>query len=247
MHPILFKFGPVTIYSYGVMVAIGFFLAVYLACRQAPKFNIPKEFIFDLGFWVIIAGIVGARLFYIIENIKFYINDPKEIFLLNHGGLSFFGGLFLSLLVAVIITKKRRLSLLEVFDLCIPFVALAQSVGRIGCFFNGCCHGKESLQFGMYFPAIEKIVIPTQIYSSLYLLVLFVFLRILQEINLKAEAYKPGLVFLNYLIFYSAGRFIIEFFRGDNPVVFAGLTLFQIIAGLVFLGAIFYARDQFKS
>lgn len=221
MYPILFKLGPLSIYSYGLMVAIGFFVAVFLAQKQAYKFNIPKGFIPDLGFWIIISGIFGARLFYILENLKDYALAPKEIFMLSHGGLSFFGGLFAAIFTAVVVIRKNKFSVSNVFDLCAPFVALAQSIGRIGCFLNGCCYGNNT-------------IIPIQIISSLSLLSLFIFLRFLQ-----AKKLKTGLIFFNYLFFYSLGRFIIEFFRADNPKIFAGLTLFQMVSLGILIGASF--------
>ncbi|MEW5758202.1 MAG: prolipoprotein diacylglyceryl transferase [Candidatus Omnitrophota bacterium] len=232
MYPILFNFGPITIYSYGAMVALGFFMAVFFAEKQASKFDIPKEFIYDIGFWVIISGVLGARVFYVLEHLKEYLASPLEIFMLNHGGLSFFGGLFAGILAAIVLIRRKKFSVLKIFDFSVPFVAIAQAIGRIGCFLNGCCYGKASLKYGIFFPNLNYWAIPTQIYSVFYLTILFLFLRYLQTKKLAL-----GCVFYTYLTLYSAGRFIIEFFRADNPVVFHGLTLFQVISIGVFIMA----------
>lgn len=114
-------------------------------------------------------------------------------------------------------------------DLLVPFVALAQSLGRIGCFLNGCCFGKESF-YGIYFPSHGAVLIPTQLYSSLAMLIIFVILRIMQDMP-----HKQGQIFYAYLFLYSVKRFLIEFLRADNKVIFSDLTLFQLLSLAVFV------------
>ncbi|MCM8797142.1 MAG: prolipoprotein diacylglyceryl transferase [Candidatus Omnitrophica bacterium] len=228
MRPEICTIGPFTIYSYGIMLVAAFLVSVSLACRKATALNLNPDKVFNLAFLSFVAGIIGARLFYVIENFGYYVRNLLEIVKLQHGGLSWFGGLGLGLLVAFRYVSRSKLEIYSVLDLFAPFVALAQSIGRIGCLLNGCCYGKESI-FGIYFPVHGKILIPTQIYSSLFLLALFIILRFLQEKN-----YRKGEIIFTYLLLYSAGRFLVEFWRADNPVLLWGLTLFQLISLALF-------------
>ncbi|MFH0738910.1 MAG: prolipoprotein diacylglyceryl transferase [Candidatus Omnitrophota bacterium] len=213
MHPIICKLGPFSIYSYGLMLAIAFLLSVSLAKVQAKKEQIDPEVIFNFSLFSFLCGIIGARIFYIVENIGYYFRDPLEIFMLQHGGLSWFGGLIGGFIFWIAYLKKKRLPLYKTLDLIAPFLALAQAIGRIGCLLNGCCFGKPYL------------LIPVQLYSSLALLVIFIILRLLQE-----RPHRGGEVFFTYLLLYSLKRFSIEFYRADNPPVIYGLTLFQLLS-----------------
>ena len=216
MYPEICKLGPFTIYSYGLMLVLAFLVSSTLACIQAKRQNINPETIFNLSFIVFISGVIGARLFYIIENIDYYIKNLLEIFMLQHGGLSWFGGLLLGVFVGILYLKRKKIPVYKILDLVIPFVALGQAIGRIGCLLNGCCFGKG--------------LIPTQAYSSLLLIFIFVFLRFLQD-----KSHKDGEIFFLYLVLYSIKRFFIEFWRADNTVIFSGLTLFQVLSIIIFL------------
>jgi len=229
MHPEICKIGPLTIYSYGFMLVLAFFVSVALASRQARKSGIDGDFIFNFSFLVFICGILGARAFYVIENSGYYFQNPLEIFMLSRGGMSWFGGLFLGVAAGVFFLKRSKYKAYAVLDLLVPFVVLAQSLGRIGCFLNGCCFGKESL-YGVYSPLQGAVLIPTQIYSSLALLIIFVILRFFQE-----RKHRAGQIFYMYLFLYSVKRFIIEFFRADNKVFSSGLTLFQLLSLVIFI------------
>lgn len=217
MHPIICTIGPFTIYSYGVMLAIAFIAASALLTLQAKKNSFNPDIIFNFSLLVFFCGIIGARLLYIIENAAYYLKNPLEIIMLQHGGLSWFGGLLAGLIVGLAYLKRRNLPVYKILDLVAPFLALAQAIGRIGCFLNGCC-------FGRIFNFI-----PTQLYSSLILTLIFLLLRFLQD-----RPHQEGKIFFLYLLLYSAKRFFIEFWRADNPVIFLSLTLFQLISIVVF-------------
>jgi phosphatidylglycerol:prolipoprotein diacylglycerol transferase len=232
MYPKICSIGPFTVYSYGLMLVLAFLVSSRLACMQAKRQNINPETIFNLSFIIFISGVIGARLFYIIENIDYYIKNPFEIIMLQYGGLSWFGGLLLGAFVGILYLKRKKIPVYKILDLVIPFVALGQAIGRIGCLLNGCCFGKES-NFGIYFASHQKILIPTQAHSSLILIFIFVFLRFLQD-----KPHKDGEIFFAYLILYSIKRFFIEFWRADNPVIFSGLTLFQILSIVIFFLAL---------
>lgn len=216
MHPLICKVGPFAIYSYGVMLAFAFLVSSYLAKKKAQTVGISPEIIFNLAFIAFIFGIIGGRLLYVIFNFDYYIDNLSEIFKLWHGGLSWFGGLFLGSVAGIVYINRKGPCVYKVLDVIVPFVALGQAIGRIGCFLNGCCYG--ALGF-----------IPIQIFSSLLLLIIFIILGFLQE-----RPHKAGEILFLYLILYSIKRFFVEFWRADNKILMFGLTYFQIIAIAIF-------------
>lgn len=232
MHPIIYSVGPFTIYSYGLMLALAFVVSFTLAGLQARSQDIDPDLIFNLSFVMVIFGIIGARIFYVATNLKYFIENPLEIIMLQHGGLSWFGSLILGSLSAVVYIKNKKLSLYKILDFVAPFVALGQAIGRIGCLLNGCCFGRVS-QFGFYFPVHDQVLIPTQAYSSLMLIFIFICLRALQE-----RTQRPGEIFFLYLLLYALKRFLVEFWRADNPQILFNLTLFQILSVIIFLVAL---------
>lgn len=229
MHPIICKVGPFTIYSYGLMLAVAFLVSSTLAVLQAKKQNIDPDIIFNLSFIGFVAGIIGARLFYISENIIYYFKNPLEIIMFQRGGLSWFGGLFSGVIFGILYLKKKKIPVYKILDLMSPFVALGQAIGRIGCLLNGCCYGKISPQYGFFFEIHDTYLIPTQLYSSLALFFIFIALRFIQE-----RPHKTGQIFYAYLLLYSFARFIIEFWRADNEVIAFGLTLFHLLSIVIF-------------
>ncbi len=232
MHPVICSVGPLTIYAFGLMLALAFFVAVFLAARYARRINLDEAFVFNFAFTVFIAGVLGARLFYVIEHAAHYIRHPQDIVLIQKGGLAWYGGLLAAIITALVYLHKKRKRLLEVLDFIVPFVALGQAIGRIGCLLNGCCYGKPS-KAGIFFPVHNAVLIPTQAYSTVGLLAIFIILRWAQQ-----RPHRTGLVFCGYLMLYSTKRFIIEFFRADNAVIFAGLTLFQLLSLVMFIAAV---------
>ena len=233
MHPVLFKIGPLTIYSYGVMVAVAFLTAALLMRSRACNFGIRPAVVLDLITWIFISGIAGARLMYILVNPDIFIADPLEMVMLHHGGLVFFGGLLGGLLGSMLFVRKRGLSFPNIADLMAPYVALGQAIGKIGCFLNGCCYGRPTnLPFGIIFPGLPGPRHPAQIYESLCYLALFVFLIFLQ----RRRQFFGG-VFLLYVMLYSTARFFIEYARGDTSTLLPHLTIFQAISLIVFAGS----------
>jgi phosphatidylglycerol:prolipoprotein diacylglycerol transferase len=224
MYPEICKIGPFTVYAYGLMLAVAFLTGSALAVMQAKREKINSDIILNMAFNVFISGVVGARAFYIFENFGYYVNNPVEIVMLQHGGLSWFGGLIFGFFSGIAYLKKKKLPIYKVLDLIVPFVALGQAIGRIGCLLNGCCFGKIS-EYGIYFPVHKLILIPTQLYSSLILIAIFIYLRSLQD-----KPHKEGTIFFTYLLLYSIKRFFIEFLRSDNEILLFGLTLFQVIS-----------------
>ena len=228
MFPEICKIGPFTIYSYGLALVAGFMVASFLACQQAKRLGMDSDMIFNMLFMAFVSGVAGARIFYVLDNFGYYTAHPVEIIMLQRGGLAWFGGLMLGTLSAVVYIKIKRKSIYRTLDLIVPFVALAQAIGRIGCLLNGCCFGKHA-DFGLYFSVHQEILIPTQLYSTLLLLVIYIILRLLQD-----SPHRDGQVFYVYLLLYALKRFFIEFLRADSPAVLLGLTLFQLLSIAVF-------------
>jgi phosphatidylglycerol---prolipoprotein diacylglyceryl transferase len=230
MLPEICHIGPFTIYSYGLMLVLAFFVSAYLASRQAVKASadIDADKIFNLCFFVFIFGIIGSRVFYVISNFTFYLRHPLEIIMLQHGGMAIFGGIIFGSIAGCLFTKRNKMDLFETLDLLVPFIALGQAIGRIGCLLNGCCYGKVSA-FGIYSFAFGQILIPTQLYSSLLMFLIFFILRFMQD-----RKHLPGQILYSYFFLYSLKRFSIEFFRNDSPRIFHGLTLFQLLSLAMF-------------
>lgn len=233
MFPEICKIGPFTIYSYGLMLAIAFLVSSRLTYIEAKKEGIYPDLIFNFLLSALIVGIIGARIFYVSYNIGYYIKRPLEIIMLQQGGLSWFGGLILSAGYSVIYLKKKKIPAYKMLDLIAPYLALAHAIGRVGCLANGCCFGRES-QSGIYFAIHHAVLIPTQVYSSLALLAIFIILRFMQS-----RPHQCGTIFFSYLLLYSVKRFFIEFLRADNQALIFGLTLFQLLSAALFFFAAF--------
>ena len=233
MHPIIAKIGPLYVYSYGMMVAIGFAAATLLAYKHADDFGINKERIIDLGIVMLLGGIVGARIVYVALNFQYYIRNPLEIINLTMGGLVWYGAFIFGMITAAWFLKKNRISFWTAADLFAPYIALAQAFGRIGCFLNGCCYGSaapSAFMLGVVFPEESVSRYPTQIFSAITLLLIFAILRIWQK-----KRHFAGEIFLGYGLLYSMKRFGVEFFRGDYPKILYGLTISQLISAVILI------------
>lgn len=242
MNPIIAKIGPITVYSYGLMVALGFGIAIFLAQKSAPGLNINKDKVVDFGIFILLGGLLGARIAYVITNLRYYMASPMEIFDLTKGGLIWYGGFLGGLIVGLVFVKKNSINFWDGADLFAPFMALAQSIGRIGCFLNGCCYGSIAPAYfplGVAFPNEPFLRHPVQLYESFLLLLLFFALRQWQ----RYRRFK-GEIFLGYAFLYSISRFFLEFLRADNPKGLAGLTMAQAasIVIMILSASIFISR-----
>jgi len=233
MHPILLKLGPVTLYSYGAMLVIAFLAATGLAVRsvrrQPPALAaISAEQLVDFACLSLLGGVLGARLLYVLLQWDLFLRDPWEIPAIWHGGLVWYGGLLGGLLAGWLYARAHGLTLLRVMDQVAPFLALGHAIGRVGCFLNGCCYGKPTTAWcGVVFPEQGVKVYPTQLFESAGLVFLYITLRRLQR---PAVLARPGRLFGLYLVSYAGLRFLIEGFRGDQAIWWAGLTLQQWIS-----------------
>ncbi len=236
MHPILFTLGPFHLYSYGLMLAIGFLAAMSLAERQAPAAGLDPAKIQTVGLVALLAGLLGARISYVLLNLPLFSDQPLEIFRVDHGGLVFYGGFAAGLIAGALYLRRAGLPFWRTSDLMMPPLVLAHAFGRIGCFLNGCCYGKPStLPWAVVFPGEAVARHPTQLYETAALIGIFFILR-----RIGRGGSRPGTVVLAYGLLYGVWRFLVEFLRGDNPIAAGGLTVFQwwsillvVVCGLI--------------
>jgi phosphatidylglycerol:prolipoprotein diacylglycerol transferase len=243
VHKIFFQFGVFTVTWYGVLVATGFLVGLWTASRRAVRDNVHPETIFDMGPWLLAGSIVGARTLYVVSywNESFAGRPLKEIFMVQHGGLVFYGGLIGAALGSMLFAWRRHLPLWRLADIIAPSIALGYFFGRWGCLMNGCCYGRPTtLPWGIHFPygheTYPNAVHPTEIYDSLLNLGLYGFLAWLHR-----RKKFDGQVFAVYLICYAVLRSFVELFRGDyTPVHYLGpLTPAQLVSiGVVAAGGL---------
>ncbi len=235
MHPILFKIGPFELYTYGALLAIAFLAAIYLAAKQAEREGLNPEFASDMGIVVILSSIVGARLFFILfYDLQNTLNNPAGLFKLRQTGLVFYGGLIFAVAAGLAYSKMKKVSLPVVLDIAAPSIAIGQAIGRIGCLMSGCCYGRATqVSWAVTLPYLGHPTHPTQIYESLTMLVIFLGL-----IWFRKRKTRNGQVAWLYLVMYASARFVIEFYRGDNPQILMGLTVSQVISLVALIGAI---------
>jgi len=233
MHPILFTIGPITIYSYGVMLATAVLVCTYFLSVDAKRYNISRETAYDLVFWCILGGIIGARIFYVFfVEWDYFSQNLFEILMLQKGGLAWQGGFIGGALAGVWFTRRNKISLRPTLDLAAPYIALGQSIGRIGCFFNGCCYGKP-VAWGIYFPSHNARLYPTQLFETVGLFIIFLILKKAQQ-----KPHQAGFIFVFYLWLAAIERFVVEFYRADHELVWLGLSLAQLIALGVFVSGL---------
>ncbi len=211
----LFSIGSFTVHGYGLMIAIGVIAAYLVGTRRAKRYDLDPEQVFDLVLFGVLGGFLCAKILYLITILDQVIDDPSVI-LDTADGFVVYGGIIGGIFTGWVVCRIKKLHFLKYLDLLVPSIALAQGFGRIGCLLAGCCYGKEtasalSITFtDSSFAPNGVALIPTQIYSSILDFLHFGLLCFLARRNKV-----PGRISAFYLIFYSVGRFILEFFRGD--------------------------------
>lgn len=255
MHPVLFRipiFSGVTIYSYGVMVALGFVVAIIWVSYESKRLGEDSAKAMDLVFYVIVAGIVGSRVLHvaIAERERFFAN-PLMIFRIWEGGLVFYGGLVTSLVVAAWYVRRHAMSFFTTADIFAPAISIGHAIGRIGCFLVGCCYGRpvdHPAWYSIVFPLKQKTfaptgipLYPTQLMEVAGELLIFSFLMLLRH----HQRFK-GQIITSYIMLYAILRFINEYFRGDLErgfVIDPWLSTSQFISIILFVvGAVVYMR-----
>jgi phosphatidylglycerol:prolipoprotein diacylglycerol transferase len=256
MYPILFRFGSLHIYAYGFFVVVGFVTAVALAAVKIRKSNtgISFENIVDLFFYTVLSAFIGSRLLFVLINFDVYRQHPAQIFKIWEGGLVFYGGLALAVVVAFWYMKWHQLPVWKLADLISPLIALGLSFGRIGCFFVGCCYGKETfLPWAVVFHNPDSLarlnvpLHPTQLYDAVNGLAIFFFL-----IWMEKRKTFDGQIFWLFLFLYATTRFFIEIFRGDPRGFLFGdlLSTSQAIGILLVIFSVFmlfYMKKRYRA
>lgn len=232
----LLKIGPVTIYGYGLMIAIGIVVAYMIVTHRAKSRQINQSHISSLTIWGVLFGFVGAKLLYWITQYRNIIDNPRMLLELS-GGFVVYGGIIGGILAGYVYCKRKKMNFLQCLDLFVPSIALAQGFGRVGCLLAGCCFGEETHHwFGITFHESDFApngvkLIPIQIFESVFNFTLF-FVLIMLARRIRPDGFIASL----YLLFYSLGRFVIEFYRGDIIRGNVGLlSTSQLIAIVVFM------------
>ena len=235
MHPIAFYLGSLPVRWYGVMMACAFLAGLWTATRRARLVNVSGDVIADVTLWLMFGSIIGARFVYVTTYWKQEFADQpfREVFMIQHGGLVYYGGLIGASVAGIIYLAWKKLPVWKIADILAPSIALGSVFGRIGCLLNGCCYGRTcDLPWAIHFPADHEThglaVHPTQIYDALLNLLLYVFLAWW----FRRKKFD-GQILALYFIGYAISRTIVEFFRGDYPAdhIHAGLfTSAQLVS-----------------
>jgi len=212
MHPILFSVGPFTLRSYGVMMALSFLLGLGLANVLNRREGRSFDELLDLGTWIMLWAVLGARILYCIVEWPQFQAQPWTVFAVWQGGLVYYGGLIGAALTAYGVMRFKGMPVWSYADVLAPGLALGQVTGRLGCFLNGCCYGREDHDLGVVFPALADNVphLPVMLYEAAFCLMLSGAL-----FWFWGRKRFAGQVFWVYVLAYAAWRFGIEFLRGD--------------------------------
>lgn len=248
MKQVLIKIFGLNVYGYGLMIALGIIAAMAILNRRAKAKGYNEDSILNMTILAVICGILGGKILYIITEFTDIVKETSKILLEFGNGFVIYGAIIGGAMGVYLYCKKKKWSFLEVFDMVIPGVAIAQGFGRIGCFLAGCCYGAETTsKLSVVFPEDSLApagvhLHPTQIYSSIFDFLLGIFL-----IWYSRKTDKKGRIFSLYLIIYSIGRFLIEIIRNDPRGNVGSLTTSQFIAIFTLvLGIILYNVDKFK-
>lgn len=243
----LFSIGPFTVHGYGLMIGLGFAIAILLGCRIAKQNGLSEDHFINVAIYVLLIGFGGGKLLYVIVNFKRFLQEPLKV--LGSEGFVVYGGIIIAIITIIIYCKIKKISAFDYLDLITMMGALNQAFGRVGCFMAGCCYGRRTdSAFGVIFPegclapAGVKLV-PTQLIMAAGDFLMFV---VLYYIFTKKRQ-KPGIVTGCYMIMYSIGRFLVEIIRDDSERGFVGaLSTSQFIAIWILIAALIYVFLLFK-
>ncbi len=264
MHPILFNIGRLEIRAYGAMLALSFLIGIFWASKRAKNRGLNPNQVVDLSLLILLSAIIGSRILYVITHLGEFRGHWTDTFnpfqstgQFGIAGLTLLGGVFLSIIVIIIYCRWKNIPLLKLFDVLAPVFGLGVFLTRIGCFFNGCCYGIPSdLPWAVKFPFIgaagyhfyDTAIHPTQLYSSLYGLILMVVLVIVDK-KKHVDGFLTSLAFIMYGIF----RFLVDFVRyyEETDMVslgFTEITINQLISsGMILFGIILLIVLQKKN
>lgn len=251
MDRVALKIGNITIYWYAIMVVLGMLVTIIISYREAKREKINLDFFINLVFYIILFGVVGARLYYILFNLNYYLQDPLEIFKVWHGGLAIHGGIIAGIIVIFVYSRKYKVNTLKLLDIIGVGLIIGQAIGRWGNFFNQEAYGGivsrgflESLMLpdfiinGMFINGNYHH--PTFLYESLWNVIGFILMLILRRRKYNKLGEMTGF----YLIWYSFGRFFIEGLRTDS-LMLGSLRIAQVVSIIaIIIGIILIIRAR---
>lgn len=240
MDRYIFSIGDVNIEWYSVLIVIGAILAIIMIIREAKRYGYPKDFVFNMCFWTIIMGIIGARLYYVLFNLDLYTNIV-DVFKIWEGGLAIHGGIIFGLITCFLYCKKYKVRTVRMVDFIVPALLLAQAIGRWGNFFNGEAHGAVTSLGALQDLHIPNFIIegmniggvyyqPTFLYESLWCLLGVIVILIVRRLKIT----KVGQPTAIYLMWYGLGRFFIETMRTDS-LMLGGFKVAQIVSVIMII------------
>lgn len=241
MNPVAINLGGFDIRWYSILILVGVIIGFILANRESTKLEINKGFIFNMMFWTLIIGIIGARLYYCIFNWSMYKDNPIEILMIWNGGLAIHGGLLFGLITSSLYCKRYDVRLLRISDIIVPSLILAQAIGRWGNFFNQEAHGAATTALNLKALFVPQFVIngmtidgvvyfPTFFFESVACLAVFILLIIIRRNKYLHVGTLSGI----YLLAYGAIRFFIEISRTDS-LMLGGFKVAQIVSVIMFI------------
>lgn len=256
-NPILISFGPINIYWYGLFIVLGILAAIFTALKLAGYYNIKKEVIIDLAFYLVIFGIIGARLYDVLLELPYYLNHPLSIFKIWQGGLAIHGAIIAGIITIWLFAKKQELKPWLAASIIVPGLALAQAIGRWGNYFNQELFGKPTnLPWGIPIDLMNRPIEyisyeffhPTFLYESIGSFIIFVILIFLHFLMIKKTVMRYELSVMSYAILYSILRFSIEFIRIDKTPIIFNLRFPQIASlVIIFLSVALLLLPKIKS
>ncbi|MFB3853382.1 MAG: prolipoprotein diacylglyceryl transferase [Vicinamibacterales bacterium] len=237
MYPRLVEIGPITVYSYGLLLAVAFLAGLQLARIRATRLGLDRERVLDLGIFIIIAAVIGGKLLLLATDLRSFLDRPSEILSLARSGGVFYGGLILAVLVSLWYMRRHDMPLWPTCDAFAPGIALGHAVGRVGCVLAGCCYGRPtSAPWGIVFTdpftasyvgtPLDVPLHPVQLYESAAELAILVALLALERHGRTVA----GRTFWTYVLLYGVVRFALEFFRGDERGIVIGFSTSQFIS-----------------
>ena len=242
MSPIIFTVGSFEVRWYSVLIAISVLISYSMIIREGERLNIKKEFTFNLLFWTLIFGIIGARLYYVLFNLSYYSHNVAEIFKIWNGGLAITGGTIAGLITILLYCKKYKVNSLKVLDIIVVALLLSQAIGRWGNFFNSEAYG-ISVEYKtlVNLKIIPQFIIDNMYINGAYHLPMFYFeslwclLGFFLSLFLRRRKYiKDGQLVAFYMMWYGAARFVIEMFRTD-ALMAGNVKIAQVVSILMFV------------
>ncbi len=242
MNPVIFSIGSFEIKWYSVLIAIAVIIGYFLILSESKRFKIKREFMFNMMFWALIFAIIGARLYYVLFNLEYYMSNPIEIFQVWKGGLAIHGGLLFGVITIIIYCKKYNVRVGKILDIIVPALLLGQAIGRWGNFFNGEAYGSiVTYEQLVNMKIIPQFVIDNMLINGSYHLPMFYFeslwclLGFFLSLFLRRRKYiKDGQLVAFYMMWYGLARFFIEMFRTD-ALMAGNFRIAQVVSILMFV------------